>query len=323
MSLIGTAPQVRALAATTATHKLPLPKGERVHRLTVLATTLTVVALLGFLVVKGAGYYILALEERPLSPLHEQLRSSGTVGLKLGIVSLVMFGVLFLYPLRKRVKWLSRIGATRRWLRLHVLFGVTTPLVVTFHTAFRWHGLAGLAYWTMIAVAISGFVGRYLYSKIPRSLNSAKLSVEELEAKTAGLAARLHDQEVFRPEDLAPLLNLPAAQEVRRMSLVRVLWMMLRRDLARPFLVSRLRRRALSGSQYVSTLGGFLPSHDRDVENIVYNLRRQSRLTTAMAFLDRTERIFHLWHIIHRPFSISFVILIVVHIGVALSVGLR
>ena len=107
------------------------------------------------------------------------------------------------------------------------------------------------------------------------------------------------------------------------MSIVRALWTMLRIDLARPFRVSRLRRRALKGSQFLTTLGGFLPSHDCDVEAIVANLRRQARLTTAMAFLDRTERVFHMWHIVHRPFSISFVVLIAVHVGVALSVGLR
>jgi len=321
MSLVGIAPRVGDLSAKTAA--VPLRKGEMLHRLTMWATTLAVVALLGALIVKGLGYYTLALEERPLSPLQSQLRSSGTVGIRLGIISLVMFGFLFLYPLRKRIKWLSRVGATRRWLRLHVLFGVTTPLVVTFHTAFRWHGLAGLAYWTMIAVAVSGFVGRYLYAKIPRSINSVKLSVEELETSTAALAARLRDQEIFRSEDLTPLLKLPPAQEIRRMSILRALWTMLRIDLARPFQVSRLRRRALTGSQLVTTLGGFLASHDSDVEAIVANLRRQSRLTTAMAFLDRTERVFHMWHIVHRPFSISFVILITVHVGVALSVGLR
>jgi len=322
MSLIGTVPQARGFAAVTEARP-PLRKGEMLHRVTMWATALAVMALLGAIIVKGAAYYMLSLEERPLSPLHAQLRSSGTIGLKLGIISLVMFGFLFLYPLRKRIKWMARIGATRRWLRLHVLFGVATPLVVTFHTAFRWHGLAGLAYWTMIAVVISGVVGRYVYAKIPRSLNSVQLSIDELQAQSAAMAAHLHDQELFRPEELAPLLNLPTAQEIRRMNLVRALWMMLRRDLARPFLVSRLRRRALKGSQYLATLGGLLPSHQRDVEDIVDNVYRQSRLTTTIAFLDCTERVFHLWHIIHRPFSISFVILIAVHIGVALSVGLR
>jgi len=322
MSLIGIAPQIRELPAVTHTRP-PLRKGEMLHLLTVWATTFAIVALLGSLIVIGTPYYTLALEDRPLSPLHAQLRSSGIVGLRLGIISLVMFGFLFLYPLRKRLRWLSRIGATRRWLRLHVVFGVTTPLVVTFHTAFRWHGLAGLAYWTMIAVAVSGFVGRYLYSKIPRGVSSVKLSVEELEAQTLALATRLQDQKAFPAEDLAPLLDVPSAKEIRSMSLARTLWMMLRMDIVRPLQLSRLRRRALTKTRRLTTLGGFLASNESDIEIIVDNLYRQSRLSTAMAFLDRTERIFHLWHIIHRPFSISFVILLAVHIGVALSVGLR
>jgi hypothetical protein len=319
--IIGVAPAIRPSHGTT--RNLLVSKGERLHRLTVWATGLGLMALLASLMLKGGAYYLLPLEERPFSPLHSQLRSSGTVGIKLGIISLVMFGVLFLYPLRKRIKWMSRIGLTRRWLRLHVLFGVTTPLVVTFHTAFRTHGVAGLAYWTMMAVALSGFVGRYVYSKIPRSINSVKLSVQELEAQNAAIAANLHNQRVFAVEELAPLMNLPSPQEIRAMSLIRALWIMLCADLSRPFRVSRLRRRSLRGSQFLTTVGGFLTSHNHDVETIVANVRRQSRLTTAIAFLERTERIFHLWHIVHRPFSISFVILVAVHIGVALSVGLR
>jgi hypothetical protein len=309
-------------AAPTTSHPT-LPKGEVLHRVVMWATIAAGMTLVVILIASGASYYTLSLEERPYSPLHAQLRSSGAVGLRLGILGMAMFGVLFLYPLRKRWQWLARIGATRRWLRLHVLFGIATPLVVTFHTAFRFHGLAGLAYWTMIAVALSGFVGRYVYAKIPRSLSSVQLVADELDAQIATLANRLHDQKLFRAGDLAPLLQVPAAQEIRRMSLINALWLMLQIDIRRPFLVSRLRRRVLRGSQLITTLGGWLASPDSYVESIVANVRRQARLRTAIAFLDRTQRIFHLWHVVHRPFSISFVILVLVHICVQLSVGLR
>jgi hypothetical protein len=150
-----------------------------------------------------------------------------------------------------------------------------------------------------------------------------QLEAGELESQIASLGSRLHGQEVFSPEDLAPLLDMPSATEIRRMNLIRALWLMSCIDLARPFQVSRLRRRVLHRSQRITTLGGWLVSHDRDLESIVANIRRQARLRTAIAFLDRTQRIFHLWHVVHRPFSISFVILILVHIGVQLSVGLR
>jgi hypothetical protein len=239
------------------------------------------------------------------------------------MVSLGMFGILFLYPLRKRWKWLASIGSTRRWLNFHILFGVTTPLVVTFHTSFKWHGLAGLAYWTMIAVALSGFVGRYVYAKIPRSVSSVELSIEELEAQTALLARQLNEQWLFRDEVLTPLLDVPTAQQIRSMNLLQMLLTMLRMDIARPFHVSRLRRHLLSRGQRIATLGGLLRSHDQGLEAVIASVRRQSRLRAAMAFLDRTARVFHLWHAIHRPFSISFVALIAIHIGVALSVGVR
>ncbi len=298
-----------------------LEKGELLHRTLLGISMFAAASAVLILAVRGFSYYALRLEERPLSPLHAQLRSSGTIGLKLGIFSLGMFAILFLYPLRKRWRWLSGIGVTRRWLNFHILFGVTTPCIVTFHTTFRFHGLAGIAYWTMIAVALSGFVGRYVYARIPRSLNSVALTMAELEAQTADLAARVTGQSFFQPQDLAPLLDVPTAKEIRSMGLIRALWTMLSMDLARPFHVCRLRRRALDKSQRVATLGGLLPSQDRNLESMIANVRRQSRLRTAMAFLDRTARVFHLWHVVHRPFSISFALLILVHIAVAVSVG--
>ena len=311
-----------ASPSTTRTIKTtPKRRGEAMHQTLLWLGILVATGAILFLAVHGASYYTLSLEERPFSPLHSQLRSSGTLGLKLGFISLGMFAVLFLYPLRKRWKWLSTIGSTRRWLNFHILFGIATPLVVTFHTSFKWNGVAGVAYWTMIAVAVSGFVGRYVYGRIPRGLNAVKLSMEELESQTLELASRLSEQDFFRPEDLAPLLNVPASHQVRSMSLVHTLWVMMRMDLARPFQVSRLRRRVLSGPQMITTVGGLLTSHDPHVEAIVSSIRRQSRLRTMMAFLDRSERVFQLWHVVHRPFSITFVALLVIHIGVALSVG--
>ena len=107
------------------------------------------------------------------------------------------------------------------------------------------------------------------------------------------------------------------------MNLIRALFVMLRIDLCRLFLVRRLRSRVLRRSQRIATLGGWMVSRDAHLEAIIANLRRQARLRSTVAFLDRTQRIFHLWHVVHRPFSISFVILVIVHVAVQLSVGLR
>lgn len=287
----------------------------------VSALVLLLAGLILYLALNGWSYYRLTLEQRPFSPLHSQLRSSGTIGIRLGMLGVAMFGVLFLYPLRKRIEWLSRIGSTRRWLDFHVVMGITAPIVITFHSAFKFQGLAGLAYWIMVLVALSGFVGRYVYAQIPRSLNSAKLTAGELKMQTAALAESLSNQHTLDLEDFAGLLRVPDAGEVRKMGLLRTLWIMFLSDLARPFQIARLRRQCLSGPERISTLGGLFASRNREVETVVSNVRRQSWLLAKLAFLDQTERVFHLWHVVHRPFSMSFVALVIIHVSVIIVLG--
>ncbi len=294
---------------------------ERPHHILLGLAWVVSLTLMITLGVYGFSYYSLTLEDRPLSPLHSILRPSGTIGLRLGMLGLALFCVLFLYPLRKRVKWLANLGKTRHWLDFHVLVGISAPIVITYHASFKFAGLAGIAYWIMIAVAVSGFAGRYIYAQIPRSLNTAQLSLGELQTQSMDLAAQIESQNVFRIEDLAPLLQIPSAAEVRAMAFATMLWTMLKMDLSRPFLVSRLRRRVLSGTERITTLGGLLASRHPELEKIVARVREQSWLRAKMVFLERVKSIFHLWHVIHRPFSYSFAVLVVVHIAVVLSLG--
>jgi hypothetical protein len=126
---------------------------------------------------------------------------------------------------------------------------------------------------------------------------------------------------VLRTEEIAPLLQLPAQSEIAHLSWPAAFWTMARLDIARPFQVSGLRRRFLSGTGLVLTLGGLLKSRHRELEQVISAIRVQSWLSAKMLFLKRVHEVFHLWHVIHRPFSYSFAVLVVVHIGVALLLG--
>jgi hypothetical protein len=105
------------------------------------------------------------------------------------------------------------------------------------------------------------------------------------------------------------------------MSIVRLLWTILRLDLARPFQVSRLRRQVLSGFEKVITVGGLRKSSHPELETVIAAVRQQSRLAAKMVFLGRIHQAFHLWHVIHRPFSFSFSLLVIVHIVVVFMLG--
>jgi hypothetical protein len=237
------------------------------------------------------------------------------------MLGFALYCVLFLYPIRKHVKWLAAIGKTRHWLDFHVLVGISAPVLITYHASFKFAGLAGIAYWIMMTVAISGFAGRYIYGQIPRSLNTAQLSLGELQTQSAELAAQIERQDVFRLDDLSPLLQVPSPAEVRAMPFMTMLWKMIKMDVSRPILVSRLRRRVLHGFERVTTLGGLFASRHRELEDIIARVRQQSWLRAKMVFLERVQSIFHLWHVIHRPFSYSFAALVTVHIAVVLLLG--
>jgi len=297
------------------------PDPERWHRLRLRFAWLVSIGLVLWLAGYGFSYYRLDLAGRASSPYHAALRPSGTVGLRLGMLGAVLFLGLFLYPVRKRWPWLNRIGTTRHWLDFHVLLGIVAPVVVTFHSSFKLAGIAGVAYWIMIAVAVSGFVGRYLYAQIPRSLNTAELSLKDMETEAQRLTAQLQQQAVLAPDELAPLLRLPSREEVERMSIVVALWTIFRLDLARPLLVSRLRRKSLSRFGKLATVGGLLPSNHQELEGAISACRGWSWMSAKMLFLSRIHSLFHLWHVVHRPFSYSFAALVLVHIGVVVLLG--
>jgi hypothetical protein len=49
--------------------------------------------------------------------------------------------------------------------------------------------------------------------------------------------------------------------------------------------------------------------------------REEAALSKRILFLSRTQQVFHLWHVVHRPFSYTFAVLVLIHIGVVLMMG--
>lgn len=310
-----------SLNATVPRVVTAVPDGERRHRFWLgtgyLVASLIILALL----VYGFDYYWLSQAERALSPKHAYLKPSGTIGLRLGMFGVALFLLIYLYAVRKHWKWLARQGNSRNWLNFHILLGITAPLIITFHSSFKVHGIAGIAYWIMIAVALSGFAGRYIYSLIPRNLGAAEISRQELWTSIDQLTQKLEAQQVLSPADVAPLLKLPSAADVQSMSAIGVLWLALGSDLARPWQTWKLRRKAIRSFGGNAVFFGMARSHHPQVESAIVCLNQHVSLTRKILFLSKTQELFQLWHVIHRPFSYSFAILASIHIVVALLLG--
>ena len=96
------------------------------------------------------------------------------VGYWLGIIGGVLMLLLLLYPLRKKARFI-KFGKTQYWFKVHMLFGVLGPLAILYHANFSLGSTnSNLALFSMVIVALSGFIGRYFYTKIHHGLYGRK-----------------------------------------------------------------------------------------------------------------------------------------------------
>lgn len=316
MSLSISTPQV-----ASAPKPSPAALKERGHRIRVFLAAAASCLLVTSLAIYGASYYILPLDQRPYSDKHALLRPSGAIGLKLGILGTVLFFIIFLYALRKVIPWLGRIGTARHWMDFHVIAGVTAPILIAFHASFKFQGIAGVAFWIMLAVALSGIIGRYLYAQIPRSLSAAALSFSDLHQNEQALAQALVGQSIFSAAQIERALRMPSADHIRHIGTVQALSELMLLDLTMPLRIARLRRAPAQRVVVIRSVGGLFSTSIEEIERIVRIVRQKASLSRRILFLDRTQRVFHLWHVIHRPFSYAFAVLAILHIIVVMGLG--
>ena len=138
----------------------------------------------------GLPYYLLPTAERVRHPFHAWLRPSGYIGQSAGLLALALLLFLWLYPVRKRYRGLGFTGSVARWLEAHVFAALTLPLIAAIHAGWHFGGIIGLGFWAMMIVWLSGIVGRYLYTRIPRGRAGLELTREEIGAERDGCWSR-------------------------------------------------------------------------------------------------------------------------------------
>lgn len=96
-------------------------------------------------------------------------------GHALGILGfLLMLMTETLYSLRKRSRS-ARWGRMANWLQFHIFTGIVGPYLVLLHSSWKFNGLAGATTILTIIIVISGFIGRYIYTRIPRTLDGVEI----------------------------------------------------------------------------------------------------------------------------------------------------
>jgi hypothetical protein len=204
-----------------------------------------------------------------------------------------------LYTLRKRTERFAR-GPTSTWLQVHVFTGIVGPYLVLLHSAGKFHGLAGVLAGLTVVMVLSGFVGRYIYTAVPRSLEGIEVTDRELAAQIADADRQLRalGASVREVKALTAASRLPH----RGWALV----------VARPWIRWRQRRRL---RRAVQDLG---PAVRPKAARLQQLLEERARLQMQMHSLAAARRLLALWHFLHVPLGGVVFTLAFVHIGAAL-----
>jgi hypothetical protein len=136
-----------------------------------------------------------------------------------------------------------------------------------------------------------------------------------------GYTAELSAQSLIRTSDLQALFRIPSEAQVAKMPIVAALAYMVALDLMRPWRIARLRRRTLTAWETVTCLGGLLRTSHEELERAVVVAHEQASLAKRLAFFSRAQQVFHMWHVVHKPFSYSFAVLAIIHISVVWLLG--
>jgi hypothetical protein len=120
--------------------------------------------------------------------------ASGLFGHGLGIAGfLLMLMTETLYSIRKRVRT-AHWGRMSVWLQFHIFTGLVGPYMILLHSSWKFNGLAGIVMLLTLLIVISGFIGRYIYTSIPRTIDGVEIEAGDLEKGIAVLEAEISSQ---------------------------------------------------------------------------------------------------------------------------------
>jgi len=245
------------------------------------------------------------------------LTAENGTGYMLGILGGSLMLVLLLYPLSKRIKLFTRWIPIRYWFGIHMSFGVLGPAMVLLHSNFKLGSInSSIALFSMLLVAGSGLIGRYIYTSIHHGLYGVRITLKELKTETETSHMELINR--YTDERLCEALNerlnkmeQKALQPYSGLitSLADVIELAINAKKLKRQVIKSIKTELKNNSM---ESGGekYLP----DSKSIITSVDQYTlALRRAVAF-KLYERLFSLWHILHLPLFIMMIITAVIHI---------
>lgn len=239
------------------------------------------------------------------------------LGYWLGIVGSLMMLALLTYSYRKRSRATRGLFSIPTWFRIHMVLGALGPSLILFHSNFSLGALnSNVALFTMLAVATSGVIGRYIYGKIHIGLHGRRAVAKEIFADVDELRRELAEEmrgidTIFADLDLFGRQILEHdAQGPAHSHLLNAITAVRSRLQG-----ARKRRQVLQAIETEGRRNGWALSYRRQrIAEIDLAVSAYLNAVLKAAELRFFERLFSLWHVLHLPLFFLMVMAALVHV---------
>lgn len=238
------------------------------------------------------------------------------IGYWLGIVGGSLMLVLLLYPLRKRIRFLHLLGATKVWFRMHMILGLVGPLLILYHCNFQIGSFnSQVALYCMLLVAGSGIIGRHFYARIHRGLYGRKTSLRELQGELAASIEKSHGMANLMPKLIQKLDRIAAELQGHHITQSLGVGSSLRWTFTHHFVRLSLLLTAMSELRAAAAGSEIVAKDYKRLRRIssAY-IREYTTLTGRVAQFAFYERLFALWHVLHLPIFFMMVLSALFHV---------
>jgi hypothetical protein len=279
------------------------------HTIYILLLSAILLFSLAALLYAGTSYYQVPLEERYFHDNHQAFKPSGVIGHGLGVFgSLAMLIGVGLYMARKRFRSMARLGLLKHWLEFHIFLCTLGPILVLFHTTFKFGGIVAISFWSMVAVFASGIIGRFIYIQIPRTIEGRELSLGEVREMKKSLDEILETNQELDEESRNFIQHTIVGQDeaASKQRVFSIFSDYFRDNKNAADIKSKLKRAGISKSE---------------TKRILKLVRNEMSLSRRINRLSLMQELFRYWHVAHLPFALVMIIIMLIHIGVTITFG--
>src|SRR5574338_1309885 len=283
------------------------------HRIYIILFLVVGAGVTLLLAVNGYQYYNTPIEERFFQPQNELLKPSGILGHGFGIIgSLMMIFGVAIYMIRKRVRRFFNIGFLKNWLEFHIFLCTVGPILVLYHTAFKFGGIVAVSFWSMVLVVLSGVVGRFIYVQIPRTIQGKEIDIKDLVSMREELVNKMKLEMLFDVRLIKELDDLASPDRYKSLSLVNTLLFYFK-----DFILIRTFLKKLKKNMAIS---GFSKIRKKEITN---KAQAEIILSRRLGMLRTMQNLFKYWHIAHLPFAIAMFVIMIIHVIVTIAFGYK